>query len=475
MEDIKFGTDGWRGVIADDFTFENVSRVAQAIADYYKNKPDKKKGVVIGYDTRFLSKEFAESVAEVLLGNDIPVILSQTDIPTQAVSLAVVEKNLPGGVMITASHNPPRFNGVKIKGPFGGPATPDITGKIESMLDKNPIQRLSWKEGEKRGLAKKENLISSYLKKVTSFVDMKLINNARLKIVYDPMYGTGSGLLEEILSKSNCELVTIHPKYNPGFGGINPEPIEENLWELQKEVKSRGADLGVATDGDSDRVGIVDETGRYLTTLQVFSLLLLYLAEDKNMRGKVVKTVSLGYQPERICHKFNLEYEQTPVGFKYICDKMLKENVMFGGEESGGYGYRGYIPERDGLLSSLFFIEMIARKGMPLSEILENMERKFGKSVFKRIDFEQERKINKEKMVKELISNPPVALGGVPVKDILSIDGVKFIMEDESWLLVRPSGTEPKVRVYAEAPKEKQLERIIQEGVSLAKEIISKI
>jgi len=474
MKEIKFGTDGWRGVIADDFTFERVEKVAQAIADYYKTQEEKGKGIVIGYDTRFLSSEFAIKVAQVLTGNGIPVLLSQSDVPTQAVSFTVLNRKLLGGIMITASHNPPRFNGIKIKSSAGCSATPDITGKIESMLDKSPVKVTSWEEAERSGLATEVDLLPSYLEKVTSFLDMDCINGASLKVVYDSMYGVGTGLPERILENSTCEVFTIHPKPNPGFGGINPEPIEDNLEELKEEVKKRGADLGIATDGDADRVGVVDDRGRYLSPLQVFSLLLLYLVEEREMKGKIMKTVSLGYQPERISRKFGLPWEQTPVGFKYIAEKMLKEEVMFGGEESGGYGYRGHLPERDGILSALLFIEMIAKKGKPLSRILDEMEKKFGSSFFKRVDFEKEG-MDKEKMVKELVSNPPAALGGIPLRETITIDGVKFIMEDESWLLIRPSGTEPKVRVYAEAPKKAQLERIIQEGRELALSVIEKV
>jgi len=430
--------------------------------------------LVIGYDTRFLSSEFALRVAEVLLGNKIPVFLSQTDVPTQAVSFAVIDRKLPGGIMITASHNPPRFNGIKIKSPFGTSAGADVTEKIEFLLDKNPPKLSSWKEAEKRGLATKVDLLSPYLEKVKAFLDVEIIKKTNLKIVYDPMYGVGGGLLERILEDSNCELVSIHPKPNPGFGGINPEPIEENLKKLKEEVKNHRADLGLATDGDADRMGAIDDKGRYLSPLQIFSLLLLYLVEERGMRGKVVKTVSLGYQPERISRKFGLEWEQTPVGFKYIADKMLKEKVILGGEESGGYGYYGHLPERDGILSCLLFVEMVTKKEKPLSGILDDMEKKFARSYFKRIDFEQEG-VDKEKIVKELTSNPPSALGSAPLREILTIDGVKFIMEDESWLLIRPSGTEPKVRVYAEASKRSLLERIIQEGKDLAKAVIDKI
>ena len=469
MEEIKFGTDGWRGIIAKDFTFSNVAKVAQAIADYYRAQGEKG-GLVVGYDNRFLSPEFAQEVVEVLAGNGIPVILSSQSLPTQCISFAVKHKNLAGGVMITASHNPPKFNGIKIKSPFGGSAPPEITDKIESFLGRDKIRRISLVKGRENDLIREENLIEAYLDKVKSFLDEDLIKRARLKIIYDPMFGVGDGLIGKVLSVSQCKVSIIHSDYNPGFGGLNPEPIEENLEELKTVVREEGADLGIATDGDADRVGVVDERGEYLTPHQVFSLLLLYLIEERKMRGGVAKTVSLGYQPERIAKEFGLSLDETPVGFKYICEKMLKKDIILGGEESGGYGYHGHLPERDGLLSSLLFVEMITRKKKPLSKILEEMEDRFGRSFFKRVDFEQVQ-VNKEEMVKELSSSPPVCLGGSKVLEVKTIDGVKFVMEDESWLLLRPSGTEPKMRVYAEASDERKLDRIIEEGITMVRKM----
>ena len=471
MGKIKFGTDGWRGVIADDFTFANVAKVAQAMADYYQTRPDRKKGLVVGYDARFLSKEFAEEVAQVLAGNGLSVMLSQEDIPTQCVSFAITHKNLAGGVMITASHNPPKFNGVKIRGSFGGSVPPETTNAIESFLDQHEPKKISLREAEKKGLLKKEDLVSGYLKKVESFLDRDLIKRAELKVIHDPMYGTGDSFVEKILTSSKCEVITVHHKYNPGFGGINPEPIEENLQDLKRKVVKEGADLGVATDGDADRLGIVDNEGRYLTPHQVFSLLLLYLVEEKNLRGGIVKTVSLGYQPERIAREFNLFLDEVPVGFKYVCDKMQEKDILFGGEESGGYGFRGYLMERDGILSGLLFVEMITRIGSPLSAILKQMEDRFGASFFKRIDFAHPA-MNKPEMIKKLSSSLALTLGGRPIRRIKTIDGVKFVMKDDSWLLIRPSGTEPKVRVYAEASSHHQLDRLIQEGVQMAQETI---
>ncbi len=471
MGKIKFGTDGWRAVIADDFTFANVAKVAQAIADYYQTQPDKERGLVVGYDTRFLSREFAQEMVEVLAGNGIFVILSSEDIPTQCISFVIKDRELAGGVIVTASHNPPKFNGIKIRASFGGSAPAQVTERIEVLLGKNKVRKLALKEAAKKGLIKIEDLVGEYLRKVESFLDKDLIRKAHLRIVHDSMFGVGDGFIEKLLSKSECEVITIHHKYNPGFGGLSPEPIEKNLEDLKRKVKDVGADLGIATDGDADRVGVVDDKGKYLTPHQVFSLLFLYLVEERKMRGGVVKTVSLGYQPERIAKKFALSLDEVPVGFKYVCHKMQEKDILLGGEESGGYGFQGYLMERDGILSSLLFVEMITKINKPLSLILSNMEDRFGASFFKRVDFEEVR-VSKSNMIKKLSSSVPSSLGGVPIEGIKTIDGIKFIMKDDSWLLIRPSGTEPKVRVYAEAADEVRLNKIIEEGVQLVKGVI---
>ena len=468
MGKIKFGTDGWRAVIADDFTFANVAKVAQAIADYYQTQPDREKGLVVGYDARFLSREFAQEMVEVLAGNGIFVILSSEDIPTQCISFVIEDRELAGGAIVTASHNPPKFNGIKIRASFGGSAPAQVTERIEVLLGKNKVRKLALKEAAKKRLIKVEDLARGYLKKVESFLDKDLIRKAHLRIVHDSMFGVGDGFIEKLLDKSECEVITIHRKYNPGFGGLNPEPIEKNLEDLKRKVREVGADLGIATDGDADRAGVVDDKGRYLTPHQIFSLLLLYLVEGRKMRGGVVKTVSLGYQPERIAREFALSLDEVPVGFKYVCHKMREKDILLGGEESGGYGFRGYLMERDGILSSLLFVEMVTKIGKPLSLILNNMENRFGTSFFKRVDFE-EVGVSKSKMIKKLSSSAPSSLGGVPVREIKTIDGIKFIMKDDSWLLIRPSGTEPKVRVYAEATNEVRLNRIMGEGMQLAR------
>ncbi len=465
MTKIRFGTDGWRGVIADDFTFENVKIVAQAIADYLKQEATgtKHPGVVVGYDNRFLTEKYALLIAEVLSANGIEVVLSNNSIPSPCVSFAIVERKCDGGVMVTASHNPPQFCGVKFKAPYGGPATEEITKKIEKNLYHSKIPEFITPE-----LVSQEDLVPAYLAKLKSFIDFDLVKYAGLKIVADSMYGVGSNYIEEMLKGTNCHVFTLHARRDPLFGGLNPEPIEEYLAELKNKVKEMGADVGLATDGDADRIGVVDDEGHYLTPHLVFPLLLLYLVREKKKTGKVVQTISLGYLGERIAKKYNLEFQEVPVGFKYVADLMLKENILIGGEESGGYGYQGYIPERDGLLSSLFFIEMLARTKKRLSNLLREMEGEFGKSFYKRVDFKlagtRWENLNKVEFVQELYKRVPQRLFDFPVKEIKTYDGIEYIFEDDSWLLLRPSGTEPVLRVYVETDESEKTEKLLAIG-----------
>ena len=465
MVKIKFGTDGWRGVIADDFTFDNVRIVAQAIAGYLKEEitGNKRQEVIVGYDSRFLAEKYALLIAEVLSGNGIKVILSDKSIPSPCVSYTIVEKRCDGGIMVTASHNPPEFCGIKFKAPYGGPATEEITRKIEKNLYRSKIL-----ESINPELIIEEDLIPSYLSRLKSFIDFDLIKSVGLKIVTDSMYGVGSNYIEEILKDTNCNVVTIRAHRDPLFGGVNPEPIDEYLGELKKKVKEMKADIGLATDGDADRIGVVDDEGNYLTPHLVFPLLLLYLVREKRWMGKVVQTISLGYLSERIAKKCNLEFQEVPVGFKYVADLMLRENILIGGEESGGYGYRGYIPERDGLLSSLFFVEMLARTKKRLSSLLREMEEEFGKSFYKRVDFElagtRWEGLDKEEFVQELYKRAPKELLNIRIKEIKTYDGIEYILEDESWLLLRPSGTEPVLRLYVETDEPKKTEKLLAIG-----------
>jgi len=462
---IFFGTDGWRGVIADDFTFGNVRIVAQAIADYVKEQGGAKKGqgLVVGYDSRFLAEKYASLIAGVLSGNGIKTILSDESVPSPCVSFAIVERKCSGGVMVTASHNPPEFCGIKFKAPYGGPATEEITGEIEKNLYRSKIP-----DSINSELIIREDLVPSYLVRLKSFTDFKLIKEANLKIVADPMHGVGNSHIQEILKDTNCDVLTLHAQRDPLFGGLNPEPIEENLVELKNKMKETGADLGLATDGDADRIGVIDEKGNYFTPHLVFPLLLLYLVREKGWTGKVVQTISLGYLSERIARKCKLEFQEVPVGFKYVSDLMLKEDILIGGEESGGYGYRNYIPERDGLLSSLFFIEMVARTKKKLSILLREMEKEFGKSFYKRVDFQLANTrwegLDKKEFVQELYERSPRKLLDIPVREIKTYDGIEFVLEDDSWLLLRPSGTEPVLRVYVETDEPGKTEKLLAIG-----------
>jgi len=474
--EIKFGTDGWRGIIAKDFTFENVRMVTQAVADYLKKKVSDSQKVVVGYDTRFLSDKFAMAVARVLCGNGIKVILSSCALSSPALSYSVVnemnEMNEKAGlgIMITASHNPPNFNGLKIKTEFGASADKAITEEIEHYLFRN-------KPKDSNGKIEVKDLIPAYFKKVKSLVNMELLRNARLKIIYDPMFGVGSGLLPGILKNTKCKMFSIHSNPDPLFGGINPEPIKKNLKDLIKEVVKKKADIGIATDGDADRIGLVDDTGRYLTPHQVFPLILSYLTEVKGLKGKVVQTISLGYLGERIAHQYGLSFQEVPVGFKYVACLMQTHNVLIGGEESGGFGYRGYIPERDGILSLLFFLEMIAKKKKKLSCILNELEQKFGKSYYDRVDIKINQSVKvlkcqgiKEKINSVIIKKVPKRIAGMKVREIRTYDGMKFILGSsniiggEAWLLLRPSGTEPLVRIYAEANSPVKVREMLKAG-----------
>ncbi len=464
MNKIKFGTDGWRGVIAEDFTFKNVKIVGQAIADYIKEQKREKEGLVIGYDCRFLSREFAEAVSSVMGGNNIKIILSSQSLSTPALSYAVINEKCAGGIMLTASHNPPKFNGIKFKCDFGGSAPEEVTHKIESYLGKNKIKEI---KQEQKQLIKEKELTSPYLTNLQSYLEGEIIEHTKLKVVYDSMFGVGAGYLEKTLKNTKIEIISLHQKSDPYFGGLNPEPIEENLRELKEKVKEVNADIGLAVDGDADRAGIIDEEGNYLPPHHVFPLLLLYLIEERNWKGGVAQTISLGYLSERIAQAYNLSFYETPIGFKYINKLMRQKEILLGGEESGGYGYGKYIPERDGVLTCLLFVEMMAKKRKKLSQILKDLEKKFGKSHFKREDLKLESLVDKEKLVKKIMDKAPETIANIPVKEIKTLDGIEFVLKDDSWLLIRPSGTEPKLRIYVESEKGEKVEAIIAEGRKL--------
>ena len=457
---VKFGTDGWRAVIGEEFTYGNLRRVAKAHAQVLKAKGLKK--VVVGYDWRFSSEDFAKEVCGVFKKEGVEVSLSAQACTTPMVSFAVKYMGFDNGVMITASHNPPRYNGYKIKESFGGSATPEFVRSVEENIPEEEVPAVMDIE------VQEVNLRDEYLRKVREQVSMEVFKEKRLKVVHDAMHGTSSGLLSEALEGTRAEVIPLRNYRDPLFGGHAPEPVEKNLTLLKEKVRATGADIGIANDGDGDRIALVDEKGNFVNTQLIYVLLLLHLIKNKGMReGIVVKTVSTTYLADRICKAFSIELREVPVGFKNINEIILKEKVLFGGEESGGYGVPSYLPERDGLMSALLILENLYLLDKPLSGVIEEIFKEFGEAHYKRVDFPADEKIKAK--LEELVENPPQKVGAKPVSEAITIDGLKIIFEDDSWLLFRPSGTEPLIRVYAEAPTQEELGRILEAGIDLLK------
>lgn len=470
MSKIKFGTDGWRAVISEDFTFENVAIVAQAVADFVKMKKSpiyKKRKLVVGYDTRFLSDKYADTISCVLAANGIKVVLSGIACSTPAICLCIRDKKLTGGVMVTASHNPPHYNGIKYKGFFAGSAGSDIIDAIEDRLGKTPVKTIPLKEATKKGMVKKENIMDLQIKDIKKFADMKLLKNAKLRVKIDSMNGTGSRYFEEILKGSSIKLDYMNDEVNPGFKGRAPEPNEKHLTELIKIVKKGKYDLGIATDGDSDRVGVVDEKGNMLSGHKVMALLLMHLFEDRHMKGGVIQTVCGTALINNMCAEYGLKTYETPVGFKYICDIMTKKDILIGGEETGGIGFKGYIPERDGFLSALLIMEMIILRKKPLSRIVDDMNKKFGNYIYERADLLFD-KTKRKQLLSGMKKDPLKKVLSRTVVKTNDADGTKFMCDDGSWLLLRLSGTEPKLRVYSETKSKKRSLEYIEFGKKYA-------
>ena len=404
---IKFGTDGWRAVIAREYTFENVERVAQAYADYLlQNSADKSALVVVGYDRRFLSELFAARAAEVLAGNNFKVSLFKEDAPTPLISWAVKELKAAGGVMITASHNPPDFNGFKIKASFGGSAPPEITAAVEQLVDATPPNRAAVPPDSHKPL---EIPIQTYRTQIASYIDLDRLRNSIATVIVDPMHGAGGKWVESFLAGGALKVETIRSQRDPLFGGVNPEPIDSNLGALKQRVIETNALVGLATDGDADRVGAVNELGKTLTMHDVVPLLLLHLVRNRKMTGGVVRTFSQSVLLKRIAAAYNLRLYETAIGFKYIADLMLNDDILIGAEESGGIGVKGHIPERDGILNSLLFLEAIITAGKPPSEMLRDLHREFGEFHFGRKDLHVETAVGQaliERLAKTALDMP---------------------------------------------------------------------
>ncbi len=479
---IKFGTDGWRAVISDEFTFANLRQVAQAVSDVLSQKTNgRPPSAVIGYDTRFLSDRYAAEVANVMAANGIDVALSRGDCPTPALSYAVKARGADAGVMITASHNPPRYNGFKLKGPGGGSAMPEVTKQVEDRLKRNQEKgyeprRVSWSmedgdlpRGEAHGAITRFDPLPGYLAHLQTLVDFEAIGRARPRVAIDPMYGAGRGYLATFLRERDCEVHEIRGDLNPGFGGIHPEPIERNLGSLIDTVLAGQFDLGLATDGDADRIGAVDARGAFIDPHRIFTLALQYLFEVRGWDGSVVKTVSTTQHIDQLCEHYHLPLHEVPVGFNHICDLMEHERVLIGGEESGGISILGHIPEGDGLLMGLLLLEIVSVRGRSLHELVEDLMLRLGPVHYGRDD-RQTRPFDKNEMVARLLANAPRQIAGLSISRIDNSDGVKYRFGNDGWLLIRPSGTEPLLRVYAEARDEGTVHNLLKAGASLAGE-----
>ena len=484
---IHFGTDGWRAVISDTFTFTNLRLVAQAIADAAAS-PDwnrlpahsegsVKKEMVVGFDTRFLSDRYAVEVARVLAGNGYTVHLAQADAPTPAISFMVHHLKAMGGVMITASHNAPRYNGVKLKSSYGGSALPEQCRRVEIYLSDNESRGrgpnlMDFDQAAESKKIRRFNPTPAYHEHLRKLINFDAIAAKPPRVVVDSMYGSGRGQIKTILQGTGCEVFEVRGEMNPGFGGVHPEPIARNLGALAGAIAAGHGELGVATDGDADRSGAMDGRGQFVDPHRIMALALRYLVEKRGWRGKVVKTVSTTQMINRLAAKYGLEVLETPVGFNYIADHMLNDDVLIGGEESGGMSFRGHIPEGDGVLFGLLLIEMVAVYGEPLDSLVADLLREAGPALYERRDLRLVHPVSKPDITKKLVEAPPATLGGVKVARVQTLDGVKYLLEDDSWLLIRPSGTEPVLRVYAEGRDEKMVKALLSFGENVAKEAI---
>lgn len=442
---IKFGTDGWRGVIGEDFTFANVREVSQAIANFLKKRGAKK--VVVGYDSRFLSSEFALTVSSVLSGNNIEVDISSGIVPTPVISFITCYGNYDLGMMITASHNPYKFNGLKIKTKEGAAADETLTKEVEKFLGKSKVKLLDIKEAEKKNLLRRKDFTKRYMNFLKDFVNIERIKKLKLRVLLDLMYGAGGSFSQKILEGSQIKIDYLHKEYNPSFGGIHPEPVEGNLKELIKKVKEKKYDFGVALDGDADRIALVTSSGRFINAQVILPLLAIHMIKNRRENLGIGKTVVGSNLIDEVALSLRVSCFETPVGFKHISNLFKQNLICIGGEEAGGIGFKGYIPERDGNLSFLMLLEMIAYEGKSLEDLIKELESNYGRWYYHRIS------VNIKDIRKDLkFLKIPKSILGEKIKRVNRLDGIKMITEN-SWLMLRKSGTEPIIRIYAEARK----------------------
>jgi alpha-D-glucose phosphate-specific phosphoglucomutase len=465
---VHFGTDGWRAIIGETFTFDNVRACSQAVADHFAESSGKDKPLIVGYDTRFLSDEFAVAVARVLAGNGFRVQLADRPAPTPATSYRVVEQRAAGGVMVTSSHNPFRWNGIKVKPFYGGSASPEIVANIEQRVPAILAQpaKIALAPAS-TGLIERFDPVAGYLAKLSTLVDLRRIRSAGLNVAIDPMYGAGAGLFTELLSGGSTKVTEIHTERNPLFPGIRaPEPIEANLSEFLLLMASRDYHVGVANDGDADRVGYVDEKGNNIDQLRAFALLVNYLLGERGLRGAVVKSVTTTNMANILAKHYGVPCIETPVGFKYIGPLMMKEDALIGGEESGGYGFRGHLPERDGILAGLYLLDYLAATGKTPSELLDEVFAITGPHFYERLDFDLEPGSN-VRIMATLDAAVPTEIAGRPIVSRDRTDGWRFFIA-EGFLLLRLSGTEPLLRIYTEVTDQSLVQPVLEAGRAIA-------
>jgi phosphomannomutase len=467
---IQFGTDGWRAVIAEDFTFANVARVAQATADFWSANPvvGTKRKIIAGYDRRFFSDRFAQITAEIFAGNDFQVILTPEPTPTPSVSFAVKNLHAVGGVMITASHNPPIFNGFKLKSYYGGSSDSETCRSVESFLDRNPVKTMPLAEAVKSGQIAIADVRPAHFAALKKLVDFKLIAKSKLRFAHDALFGVGAGCFEQLLAGTTCKVTALNARHDVLFGGINPEPIKDNYGPSQKFLKKHPHDFCLVTDGDADRIGGMDGHGNALTTHQIICLLLHHLIVNRKGKGRVVKALTTTSMVDKMCAAYGMPLVETGVGFKYICAEMLKGDVLLGAEESGGIGFPGHIPERDGILAGLMLLELLATEKVSVNRLLAQLEKQFGPHRYGRIDthYPMEKRAS---LMDFLKNHPPAKLLRSPMAEVKTFDGVKFIAQDTSWLMLRGSGTEPILRIYAEAKSDVDVRKLLEFGTQLTR------
>jgi len=479
---IVFGTDGWRAKVADDFTFENVRRCAEGVARYVVDRGEQAKGVVLAYDRRFASEHFAAAAAEVLLAYEIPIAYATSAVPTQMSSYEVVQRGAAAGVVITASHNPWTDNGFKVKSPTGAAAGPELLAVLERTIAGNggaAIPRRPFADAEAAGLVERYDPYPGYERFIRRTVDMDALKAADVAVLVDPMWGAGAGWLSRLLAGGRIRVTELHTERNPYFGGVNPEPIRPNIDEALGIVAAGGFDLGLLLDGDADRAGAVDERGVFIHQLQVYGLLMYYLVEHRGMHAPVVKSVNTTSMAERLGQRYGIAVHETPVGFKYVGPRMIETGAMYGGEESGGYGFGMHLPERDGIYADLLLLDLFLRERAagrwPVSRAIQHLHEIAGPSFYQRVDIHVDRAIYpsvKERLLVELVDKAPAELAGQPVTKTVELttgDGFKFFIADGSWLLVRFSGTEPLVRVYTEATSQPVADACVAAGEALVR------